>query len=187
SSMRKRIAILGLPLMTLLFSSWPARACGDKLLILGRGVRFLVDTADYPARILMYVNPASLGSEPFEDAQLQLIVEKACHRLRSVKRKEALVSALKTGRYDLVLADFSDAAGLEEIVQSAPSRPMLLPWLYKATPAEKSRAEQRYQLFLKAPSSVGHFLSTVDRTMERKAKVARLGNKDGSKQVSLLR
>jgi hypothetical protein len=177
--------ILALILMGLIVNSWPASACGDKLLILGRGVRYQIDAADYPARILLYVNPDSLGSEPFQDTQLQLIIEKAGHRLKTVKSKDELASALKTGRYELVLADFNDSAALEVMVQSASSQPVLLPWVYSGTQAEKSRAEKRYHLFLKAPASVEQFLSTVDRTMERREKLVR--NRDGSQKVSLLR
>jgi hypothetical protein len=178
------MSILALLLMGLLVNSWPVSACGDKLLILGRGVRYQIDTADYPARILLYVNPDSLGSEPFKDTQLQLIVEKAGHRLKSVKSKDELGALLKTGRYDLVLADFNETPTVETIVESTSSQTTVLPWVYNGTQAEKSKAEKRYHLFLKAPASVEQFLSTVDRTMERRAKAVR---GKGAQNASLLR
>jgi DNA-binding NtrC family response regulator len=152
--------------------------------VLGNGVRFKVVNADFPARILLFVNPDYAGSATFSDTQLQSIVTKAGHRLDTAKSREELATKLKTRIYDLVLADFSDASSLEELVQAAPSQPLLLPWVYQPTQAEKSRAEKQYQLVLKAPVKVSNFLSTIDRTMERKAKMARTA---GSKQASLLR
>lgn len=184
--MRRAVRALMVPLVVLLLNSWPASACGDKLLILGLGVRYDVDSAAYPARILLYGNP-ELRSEPFKDAQLQSIVEKAGHRLRSVNTREELVSVLKTGRYDLVLADFADAVDLEQLVQSAPSNPMLLPWVYEPTKEQKTRAEKQYQWVLKAPASVGRFLTVIDQTMEKKQKLAKALAKGQAKSVSLLR
>jgi hypothetical protein len=181
--MRRPLTILLLPLTALLLNSWPAGACGDKLLILGLGVRFAVDTADSPAWILLYANPAA-NSTPFQDEKLRSIVEKAGHRLRSVTTKEDLASALKTGRYDLVLADFADAGSVEPLIETAPSNPTLLPWIYQATKTEGARADKQYPLVLKAPASVGHFLSVVDRTMEKRAKLARLRTDERAKKVS---
>lgn len=185
-SMRERTAIPALTILFLLMSAWPAGACGDKLLILGRGVRYEVSPADYPARILLYVNPALLGSEPYKEVQLQSVVDKANHSLKSVKSREDLAAELKTPRYDIVLVSFADAAVVEEMVRTSPSRPIVLPWVDKKNRVEKSRAEKQYHFFL-TPGSVQHFLSTVDRAMERREKLVRNVSKGGASQVSLLR
>src|SRR5207253_40820 len=109
------------------------------------------------------------------DAQLQAITRQAGHRLRTVRSKEELAAALKTGRYDIVIVDFADAPGLEEMVQAAPSQPVLLPWVYQETKTDFGAVRERYQAALKhyqsalkAPLRVGNFLSTLDRTMELK-------------------
>ena len=182
--MRKLVSLLTVGV--LLLSAWPAGACGDKLLVLGRGVRFQVSSAEFPASILLYMNPDNPGTAAMSDIQLQSIMTQAGHKLHSVKNREEMAAALKTRRYDLVLADFADAPQLETMVQSALSQPLLLPWIYQATKAQKAKAESRYQLVLKAPASVGQFLSVVDRTMEIKSKLARLRTTANPK-VSLLR
>jgi hypothetical protein len=182
--MRSRNFAVGLILFVLLLSSGAARACGDKLLILGRGVRFQVDTTDYPAAILLYMNPDAPGSQTWGDTQLQSVMKRAGHHLRSVRSREDLTESLKNGRYDIVLADISDAPGLEELLQAAPSQPVLLPWVYKGTKAAESAARQRYQFFLKAPGSVRNFLSVIDRTMESKPKLVRLRASARSKPIS---
>lgn len=184
--MGKGKLIAGLALMVLLLSAWPAGACGDKLLILGRGVRFQVDTANYPSAIVLFANPNHPSSARFEDTQLRSIMKQAGHRLSSVKSRDELATALKNGRYDLVLADFSDAPSLEDMVQAAPSKPVLLPWVEQGKKTDEPKAKARYGVVLKAPASVAHFLSTVDRTMEMKPKLVRLRT-NASTKVSLLR
>jgi len=182
--MRQRMMIMGLTLMVLLVNSWPAGACGDKLLVLGNGVRFQVPTAQFRARILLFVNPNDPASKTFSDTQLQSIITKAGHRLDNARSRDEFATKLKTKEYDLVLADFSDASNLEGLIQTARSQPLLLPWVYQPTKAVKDKAEKQYQLVLKAPAKVSNFLSMVDRTMERKEKLARNAS---SKQASLLR
>jgi len=163
-----------------LLSTSLASACGDKLLVLGRGARFQAVTADYPASILFYVNPDAPGSEKVEFTQLQGIMRQAGHRFRSVRGREELAVALKTARFDIVLADFDDASRLEKAIQASPSQPLLLPWVYQETKADAQRAKfslkqakERYRFALSAPFKVGNFLSTIDRTMEMKPQQAK--------------
>jgi len=188
--MRKVVPILVLTLIVLSLDTSPAGACGDKLLVVGRGVRFLVDTADYPASILFYVNPNSPGSENIEFTRLQAVMRQAGHRFRWVTGKEEFAGALKAGRFDIVLADFADAPGLEQMIQASPSHPMLLPWVYQQSKADAHQAKmlvtaakERYQFALTAPFKVEKFLSTIDRTMELKSKQADAHAKASSSKV----
>jgi len=173
--MRKQKLIAWSTLVLVLWSSSPAGACGDKLLVLGQGARFQVERSDLPAAILLFMNPDVPGSETWGDTQLQAIMKQAGHRLKSVRSRNDLTTALKSETYDIVLADFRDAPGLEELVQTAPSRPVLLPWIYEGTrpnkaamDKDKSAAKQRYQFILEAPGRVKKVLSIVERTMESK-------------------
>ena len=176
--MRRLVTVLSV--MVPLLSASLASACGDKLLVLGRGARFQVETADHPASILFYVNPNAPGSEKVEFTQLQGIMRQAGHRFRSVRGREELAVALKTARFDIVLADFDDASRLEKTIQASPSQPLLLPWVYQETKADAQRAKlslkqakEQYRFALSAPFKVGNFLSTIDRTMEMKSQQAK--------------
>jgi hypothetical protein len=184
--MRRTGIILTLALTVLSLNSWPASACGDKLLILGQGARFNVAIADKPAWILLYSKPREQG-EVFKDVELRSLLERFGHRLRSVRSREELTSALQTQSYDLVLADLVDAPSLEALVQSAPSRPILLPWVYKPTKAEKVRAENQYQLVLNAPVPPLKLISLIDQSMEARERLNRKRANGGVKAVSLLR
>jgi hypothetical protein len=170
--MRRLVFVL--TIMVLLLSAWPAGACGDTLLALGRGVRFQVDTADYPASILYYLNPNSPGSEKVEFTKFQAIMRQAGHRFHIAKGREELAAALKTARFDIVLADFADAPRIEEMIQSSASQPVVLPWVFRQkTKVMLTAATERYHYALEAPFKVEPFLSTIDRTMELKTKQAR--------------
>ena len=105
--MRRFTFIVGLAILVILASGLRGDACGDKLLVLGQGVRFQVDTADYPASLLLYINPNMPGADKMGHTQLQAVTRQAGHRLRTVRSKEELAGALKTGRYDIVIVDFA--------------------------------------------------------------------------------
>ncbi len=188
----RRVIVLS---VTFLFvSAWLATACGDKLLVLGRGARFQAQTADYPASILFYVNPDAPGSEKVEFTQLQGIMRQAGHRFRSVRGREELAAALRTARFDIVLADFDDASRLEKMIEASASQPLVLPWVFQETKADAQRAKitlkqakEQYRFALNAPFKVGAFLSTIDRTMEMKSQQAKARAKSSSTKVLLLR
>ena len=77
--MRRFVFIAGLTFLVVLASGLRGDACGDKLLVLGRGVRFQVDTADYPSSLLLYINPNMPGADKVGDTQLQNITRQAGH------------------------------------------------------------------------------------------------------------
>jgi len=190
--MRRLVPVL--TIIVLVVSAWPAGACGDKLLVLGRGVPFQVGPAEFPASILFYVNPNSPGSKKVEFTHLQAIMRDAGHRFLHVTGREELAAALKTKRFDIVLADFADAPGLEEMIEASPSQPLLLPWVYQETKADAKKvsvsltaAKERYQYALQAPFKVKKFLSTIDWTMELKSKRAKARAKGAPTNVSAVR
>ena len=74
-----------------------ASACGDKLLMLGRGVKFGSISSSYHGLIIAYVPESVLQSAAINDAQFQQTVRKAGHRLRLVRQVDALVEAVQSG------------------------------------------------------------------------------------------
>lgn len=170
--MLRRLLLFVLAAVVLFLSGSPLKACGDRLLVLGRGVRFQIDAAEYPASILHFMNPARPESG-LGDSKLNSILGQAGHRLHSVTSAKEFSEALQTGRYDIVLIDVADAPGLEEMVHASASKPLVLPFLYTKEKAATSAAMQRYGLALKAPGKVGYLLATIDRAMELKQKRSR--------------
>lgn len=171
--------LLATCLFTALLAGPVARACGDKLLVLGRGVRFQAYTAVHPASILMFVRmPAKVGS-PIADPQLQPALIKAGHKLRVAEDRERLEQELRSGVFDLVLSELEDAAAVEGQVQAAHSGALVVPVVYSGTKAEVEAAKKQYRCALKSPSGSSHYLAAIDAAMEVKAK------RDRSKPASL--
>ena len=148
-----------------------AQACGDKFLVVGRGVRYSrAHAAAHPTSILIYKNPASRISAAAKDAQLESNLKQAGYKVQSVENAAGLQSALKSARYDLVLADIADSPGLEKDVASEPSRPLVVPVLYEPSSAELAAAKKEYGCAMKAPSK--DYLATIEEILARKAKSA---------------
>ncbi len=168
--MRRTLLTGGLVSALMLVSLISAGACGDKLLVLGRGVRFQGDAPAQPASILLYIHAGSPGSAMVGDLKFQSALRDAGHKLRAVGTRQELEETLQTGQYDIVLTDVADAPILEQPVQSAPSKPVLLPVVYNGTKAEAATAERHYGCVLKAPGRTGHYLASVDKAMELKSK-----------------
>jgi len=168
--MRKAILTAAMVACALFLGGIAAWTCGDKLLILGRGVRFQGLSLDQHASILIYLHAGSPASPAVSDRQFQSALRDAGHKLQVVENREALDQALKAGKYDIVLADLTDASALEQPVQTAPSKPIILPVVYNGTKAEAAAAEKRYGCVLKTPGRTGHYLATIDKALELKAK-----------------
>jgi hypothetical protein len=163
--MRGPRVLLGL--IVIAVGAW---ACGDKMMLI-MGARTSRIKPVHPALILAYPGQNASASL-IRDLQRQFAVRKAGHRIQIVEDRTALDSALKTGKYDLVMADVGNASELNERVISAPSKPVLLPVAFQASKEEESAAQKKYHCLLKAPRNPDNYLEAIDRAMEWKLKAA---------------
>jgi hypothetical protein len=170
--------IAGLATAVLLLTRLSLDACGDKLLVLGRGVRFQNETAEYPASILHYMTARNFDPATLTDSNLQSFLGRAGHKLRSVRTAKELAEALRSGRYDIVVINVEEAPAFEEMIKSAPSKPLLLPFVYNGKKADVTAAKRRYGAVLKAPAKEEHWLETLDDAMELREKLQRKANKE---------
>ncbi len=145
-------------------------ACGDKLLVLNRGLHFQDLASSRSASILLYNHMGSRTSDAINDGQLQSALLKAGHKLQTVGERSQLDDAVKTGHYDLVLVDLADAPGVEEQLRALPSPPVVVPVLYEGNKAEADAVKAHYRCLLKAPNKMGNYLNAIDRALEEKAK-----------------
>src|SRR5436853_3805278 len=98
-----------IPLMFFLTAA-VAWACGDKLMLVMGGARFSARAA-----ILAYAHQNVTSSAVIRDLQSQAAVKKAGHTVQVVEDASRLDNALKTGKYDVVLADVADADDLSQL------------------------------------------------------------------------
>ena len=176
--MRKQ-NLIGWSTALILMSSWPAQACGDKLLVLGQGLYFQIQPSKFQSAVIFYMGDAP-GSEKWTDTELKRIFEAAGHSYKSVRGLAALETALKSHHYSLVIADFSDAPAMEELIKKTTSKAVVLPWVYEepdASKAEKAAlkrerdaAEKQYRFVLER-STPKNLMSRVEYTLEWRAQL----------------
>lgn len=154
-----------------LWSGTAAFACGDKLLAIGRGVRFQHAYAARQANVVIYSagtqSAANLGS-----TRLQTTLRRAGHKLQVVEGGSQLDEALKSGKVDVVLVDFADLAEVTRLLQLAPSKPVILPILVKPSKAELAAAQREYKFALKAPADDVQYLTAIDEAMKLRLKTS---------------
>ena len=150
-------------------------ACGDKLLMLGRGLRFNSRHSPRPAVVLLYLPAATRGGGPLSDPQLELALREAGHTLRAVSTKEELNEALRTGQYDVLLTDFAEAPDLQRIPMVVGNNLIVLPAVHllpstnqQQVKADTARAAKEFSLVVQVPGRPGHYCAAVDKAMELK-------------------
>jgi hypothetical protein len=169
--MRNRLLRLVVAAGCVFFVSPDLDACGDKLIRMGRGLR---SRAAHPASILIYMQRDSVVPAAAKDLRLSAALSQAGHRIRAVERENDLESELKSGAYDIVVADASAGAIVQQM-QTGPSKPRFLPVFYKPTRAQLADAEKRNLCFLAAPGKTFEVLAEIDHVMAERRKQARPG------------
>ncbi|HEX9186649.1 MAG TPA: hypothetical protein VGB87_06245 [Vicinamibacteria bacterium] len=172
--MKKKV-VAGLGLLGLAFSlGGDALACGDKLVIVGRGLRPKRRAASR-ASILVYAPPGGSLPAALGEGGLQANLERAGHRLSRVSTEEELRKALGAGGYDLVFADFAVAPRVEAEAGRVAAHPTVLPALYNPSPAELKAAATEFQCVIKSPGKEKDYLAVVDEAMATRNRQAGTG------------
>ena len=161
----QRLRIAGAVVGAALLSGTVGLACGDHLLVIGRGVRFQRAYASRLANVVIYSNGAQSGVT-LSSAKLQTTLRQAGHKLQMVEGGSRLDEALKSGKVDVVLVDFADLAGITRQLQSASSNPVVLPILFKPSKADLAAAQREYKFALKAPADEIQYLAAIDEAMK---------------------
>jgi hypothetical protein len=170
--MRKMPLPVALAVVVFLSEAPGVLGCGDKFVVLGRGVRFgRAFAAKHPGSVLIYANPASQMPAAMKEFRLEATLKAAGHRPRVVESSADLEQALASGKYDIVLADIADSPGVQKESASAASKPLVVPVLYKPTPAELAAVEKKYGcLIAPASSRSPDLLPVLDQAMQSRAK-----------------
>ena len=93
--MRAGMMALLLTIVTSMSNGAGIEACGDKFLLVGRGVKFQrAYAAIHPASILIYARPRTGAAMAIRDPNLQSSLKAAGHILSLVENEQALEVAL---------------------------------------------------------------------------------------------
>jgi hypothetical protein len=161
---------LGVALLAILtaLGGTTAFACGDKLLAIGRGLRFQRASAAREANLLIY----SRSGVTLTGAKLQNTLRQSVHKLELVKDGAQLDGALRAGRVDVVLVAFADLSAIAQQLHSAPSQPVILPVLIHPSKADLAAARKEYKFALSAGADESEYLLAVDEAMRLRLKTA---------------
>jgi len=144
-----------------------ANACGDKLLAMTRNIGIYKAYVPWrTASILIY---QVQRTSPLRDKQFQSSLKQAGHKVRAVESASQLERSLSTGKYDLVLAEISEADALTRRLSSLHASLSVLPVLTKATKNEMVAAEKEYGVAIQIPAVFTEHLEAIDRMMKLKA------------------
>jgi len=143
-----------------------AGACGDKFLVIGRGVRQQrLQGAVRRASILLYLDAQGHLQSALAESKLESNLKLAGHRLHSAQGRSQLAESLASGKYDIILADISEVPALEQVVGSGGARPFLLPVIYNSTGDELAEAKAEFSCVMNSPSTSKHYLAVIDEAM----------------------
>ena len=166
--MHRRMVILSVAVALFGFGTGDLGACGDKFLRVGRSARFRGYAAVHPATILIY-SPAK--ATPAGIRELEALLKRAGHSPRAVENGSPLTQTFAASNYDLVIADYGDAAKIKDEIKDLPSKPDVLPILYKPSEAVAAEAEREYHFVLKPHAmNKAQALAEIDHLMDLRQK-----------------
>jgi hypothetical protein len=144
-----------------------AQGCGDKLLALGRGVRFArAYKAPHPASILLFERADGSKGSAKAEAALASLLQQAGHSVSVSRTPEEVQKTVQARPVDLVMLSANDAEAIGAMLRALPARPTLVPVLYKPKKTDLAATEQRYHWAIAAPANPGPLLATIDAAVQ---------------------
>ena len=143
------------------YSTHRARACGDKLLILGRPLHF----RSRPASILAYAPPGSALESMLASQQWTTAIAKGRHRVIVILTPERLFQVLKAERFDLILVAWAEATESPARVAGTSFPAVVVPVVANVSRENFRNAEKQYGVAIKSTGKSGEYLSEIDRAV----------------------
>ncbi|HEX7795516.1 MAG TPA: hypothetical protein VF456_14240 [Vicinamibacterales bacterium] len=148
-------------------------ACGDKFLMVGRGLNFQrAYAAVHPASIVIVLPPKSMKSAAVRDSRLQSALKMAGHKVEVVKQPTDLRDALARSRQDIVLVERADAEAISGMIATSP-KPSVVAVMEDPSPAEVAAAREQLDYVLKTPLPVNQVLNLLDDVMKARIEASR--------------
>jgi len=146
-----------------------ALACGDKPLVIDRGVRSQrTRGAVLRASILILLGPRGDIQGALRELGLEAELTLAGHTLRMVSTTEELEAAIRGGGHDVLLVDVRDLEVVDPALLLLPGSPFLLPVVVNATGEEWERAAARFACIRRSPSVEKHYLAVIEEVLEER-------------------
>ena len=145
-------------------------ACGDKSLS-ANGIRFQrALAAQFPASVLIYTQPNSRIAAATREMKLQESLRQVGHTYREVSSLSDLDSALGSGKFNVVMADFADLTTVQDRISASASRPAAIGVAYKLSKREVKEAAKMCRFMVNVPSRAATYLGTITDAVRSKNK-----------------
>ncbi len=165
--MRRRLSLVLLIVITVASAGTDIFACGDKFLRVGRSARFRGYASVHPSSILVYAPRWTRHGI----AEFEQMLKHGGHKPVTVTTTDAMSHAVVGGKFDLLITSYADVDAVTNELRALPSRPALLPVVYKATKTETAEAAASYRCLLR-PEKMTAFqaLEEIDRFIDLRLK-----------------
>jgi len=144
-------------------------ACGDKLLVVGRQVSSQrAHGAVQRATILVYLDAQGHLQAALDETSLGRDLELAGHTVHLASSPDEVSREIRSGGYDILLANISAMVELQPDLLDDPGSPFLLPVIVNATGDEWAEAAARFQCIRDSPSVDKHYLAVIQEVMAQR-------------------
>ena len=143
-------------------------ACGDKFLLVGRGVTFRrAYAAIHSASILIVLPLKNVKSAAVRDSRLLTALKMAGHRVEVVQQPANVSEILGRSRHDIVLAERADASAIGVVAGvGGQPKPSIVAVLEDPSSSDLTAARQQFEYVLKTPQSLPQILNLLDDVMK---------------------
>jgi|KBSMisStandDraft_5_1062788.scaffolds.fasta_scaffold576517_1 hypothetical protein len=167
--MKRIFAGLGVAAV-LLFGASLAQGCGDKNVSINSGIlNQRAYVAWKKASVVIFSNPRASGAA-LTKRNLRAAMKEAGHSVVFVQDSNQLAQVLEGGRVDILLIDLADAGTVAHELDSASTKPTVVPVLYKPSKSDFAAAQRQNPFALKASDNEIQFLKTIDAAMNLRQK-----------------
>lgn len=142
----------------------PASGCGDKLVMLGRGVRFdELYTSRSPGSVVLYTEPGSRLEKADRKLHIGASLFLAGHEVAVVRTSEELKTAANDTAVDVLLVDAKDVSAIDAVNGG----PEVLGILYRPSKEERVEAGSSNACLTEAAPKKGKaLLELIDALVE---------------------
>jgi hypothetical protein len=144
-------------------------ACGDKVLVPGRGARFKGKVDRAATRVLVYARPGSEFEAAFRNLSAERGLRAAGYRPTVAASHSELEDALRGGGWDVVIVDLEDSRGIGASGTEGPG-PVVLPVAGSLSKATVDAARRQYGLVLNVPRGQQALVLAIDHAVTERAR-----------------
>jgi hypothetical protein len=157
-----RRACLCVALLSSLLVAPNGRACGDKLVQVGRGVRYQRANSVRPASIVMFVSPAF---DRRDANHLRSELAMVGHNVRVVESPAAFAAALADSRSDIVLTDVENLPVVDDQLATSAARPIVIPVIERSARVA-AELQARFPFIMMLSAREFDHVSTINHAMK---------------------